>query len=83
MLEVHSYRLVYSQANGWVGPEQMAIPATITTGNLLEYFPTLPLAQHTFSTNTPPYHHPSHSLNLYYRLGKWLEVPRNTWFTVY
>ena len=37
----------------------------------------------TFSTETPPYHHPSHSLDLDYCLGKWFEVPRNTWYNVY
>jgi hypothetical protein len=37
----------------------------------------------TFSTKTPPYHHPSHSIDLDPHLGKWLEVPRNTWYTAY
>lgn len=37
----------------------------------------------TFSTKTPPYHHPSHSLTLDCHLGKWFKVPRNTWFDVY
>jgi ribonuclease HI len=37
----------------------------------------------TFSTRTPPYHHPTHSLELDRTLGKWFDVPRNTWYTVY
>ena len=37
----------------------------------------------TFSTKTPPYHHPTHSLDLDCRLGKWSEVPRNTWYNAY
>ena len=37
----------------------------------------------TFCTNTPPYSRPSHSLDLDTRLGRWLDVKRNTWFQVY
>ena len=37
----------------------------------------------TFCTNTPPYSRPSHSLELDSRLGRWLDVKRNTWFQVY
>jgi hypothetical protein len=37
----------------------------------------------TFCTNTPPYSRPTHSLTLDERLGKWLGVPRNTWFRAY
>lgn len=37
----------------------------------------------TFSTKTPPYHHPTHSLDLDCKLGKWFDVPRNTWYAAY
>ena len=37
----------------------------------------------TFSTRTPPYHHPTHSLELDCKLGKWFDVPRNTWYRAY
>lgn len=37
----------------------------------------------TFSTRTPPYHHPTPFLELNRTLGKWFDVPRNTWYMVY
>jgi len=48
------------------------------------YFATFRrLIRLSFSRNTPVHHHYLDSLNLDTPLGKWLPVPRNTWFPVY
>ena len=48
------------------------------------YFATFRrLLRCSFCRNTPIHHHVSDSLNLDTPLGKWLSVPRNTWFPVY